>query len=274
MADQINKASVLPPWGLDAGSDKQPAYTGADVSRLFSGLFNPGKAPTVPKVGRLNGLKLSVSGNTVTVGEGTGLVGIGQTVGLCGLRSLVKFTAETKHATFDRVDRAYLKVDSVSSSGRGGSLVYSAGVPSGDPSAPPLPAGALDLGTVRVPASGSISIVSQGPWASLNSIPNQDTQTVTSSSYDGTLYLQRVGSQASITFANFGATISPYGVFNIDLPDEWRAQNISVGLLYRWSQSDGVELFTARVYRSTVRIFGPANHRLSEVRGDIPFTLE
>lgn len=268
MSIQTNRDSVLPPWGVDAGTDKQPAYTGSDVARLFSGLFNVGESPTVPLTGKLNGLKLSVSGGKVVIGEGTCLVKIGQTAGLCGLRAPVTFTPSPKHSTFDRLDRAYLLVDHASSTERGGKLAYADGQPGTDPQPPALPEGALDLGVVRVPASGQVSIVSQGEIARLNNVPDTSKTTVsfTTSDAKGNVTFYRSGNRVTAVIDNFDITFGT----------EPTAFSLGTNLYASHSSgylaaSRGAELYVCEIDGQQLTVFGTKDETVKGLQGTISF---
>ncbi len=265
MSDQTNKNSVLPPWGLDAGSDNEPAYTGADVAKLFSGLFAKGKGNTVPKPGRLSGMALSVSGSRgVAVSDGTCLVPIGSNVGLCGLRETASFTPGAKHATYDRFDRVYLEVVDKAGSGRGGSLVYKEGTPAASPAAPSVPSGAVDLGIVKVPASGSISIAAQGATTSLNvpAGPVVKETRLTGSNFTGDLVVRQTGNHAVIIASNLKVSgVSSSGIWTLPISSGGNTVARSSRSVYGWfgyydSAERNHHLFQVYVNASTIQIWG------------------
>ncbi|MET7649303.1 hypothetical protein ABZS83_37975 [Streptomyces sp. NPDC005426] len=146
-----------PTWINGVALDGQELRRVDQLLVMHNGTAMGGRAGVVPGG---NGLGVSISGTTITVGAGTAWVHqTGQGMYRVALASGATATLTAAHATLARIDLVYLRVwdNTVDASGLNkADAVYLAGTASSTPVAP-TPAGTqiyIPLATISVPASG------------------------------------------------------------------------------------------------------------------------
>ncbi|MER8083852.1 hypothetical protein ABTZ57_01485 [Streptomyces sp. NPDC094048] len=146
-----------------------PAYSSQQFRQALTALLNPGGIGlrAQPGVRPGSGLGVTISGSTLTISTGAGVVQGGSS-GTQGPYLLVSDTPVTKTvdaaaATNSRVDLVYARIrdtDADASGARDGDILYLAGTPAASPVAPtPSDPSYITLATVNVPAVGGGSPV-------------------------------------------------------------------------------------------------------------------
>ncbi|MFE4311491.1 hypothetical protein ACFRR6_36160 [Streptomyces sp. NPDC056891] len=149
--------AVNPLWIDNVALTGQLLRRGDSVLTMHAGSSLNARSGVIPGT---NGLAVSLSGSTITVGSGIALVyHPGEGVFRVPMTSSSTLTLTAAHATLPRIDLVYLRVwcNSVDASGLNqADVVYLPGTASSTPTAP-VPAGTqiyMTLATINVPASG------------------------------------------------------------------------------------------------------------------------
>lgn len=157
--------AVITPWAMDALSvdgELQPAYNGAALRQIFSGLLGTDTTPTRARPGVLSGLDVLVLDDVAYVDRGLVVVTSADGAFITGLETDQAIPLEVRDATNARKDRLVLRVyhDATTREAR---LEVLTGTPAPNPQPPSTPAGAESLGTFDVPnASGGTSTFTPG----------------------------------------------------------------------------------------------------------------
>lgn len=155
------------------GPSGTPAYD-ARALRLGDSLFAEqsftlGQSRSGVRRGNGNEFRVTVSGTTITVDQGSGFVNVptGYHGGYVVASNASTIFTATRDGTNSRIGTVYLQVWDTDVDGFGFrkvEILYNQGTPAGTPTAPSIPTLAIRLADVTVPPSGSLIVTDKREW--------------------------------------------------------------------------------------------------------------